>query len=490
MQALHHRRLLPGWVCFAILVLGLPGLLRAESVPIHHAPEFAEGEAAYTQEEAEALYAHVLPLVEKAAGRRFKEKPKFVYATNRETLAAAVAHDLLPQIQKLHPAMTRDQATEIAIQNAIATVPLLLLRYSYMDKNLIFAPKNASSLFDSLKVDAKQIKPVVELVAAFELTHALQDQEIGIAGALAAAKDGEASLALNLCLKGQAAYILDAVAKDLKTPDETLKFARTMAVNVIKRNIPEIDRAVDGFYQQIYKDGLGFVKYQIGQGGMERVWKILAQPPADTNMILKPETYAPQSRAYLDYAKVLDGVEKCLGDDKDWKLQRMSMGPSMLRAAYARLEEAKRTFMVEKIETGQSLVASSKGLGQLGSFTILVFKDAESAVKGCGYLEEFTKNELANSSKQDPIAQISPVEVTDLKEIKADFAHKLRFEVDVPGEPLLKQQVVRMARGRNVLEYVDQNLDLAPAKIAAMADDVFKKLEAAEASAAAQKNKE
>ncbi|MCW8130647.1 MAG: hypothetical protein KIS92_09880 [Planctomycetota bacterium] len=475
------RRLRP--LCLLLVlapVLWVP-ILRAEEPTSYNAPEFKEGDAAYTKEEAEALVAEILPLVERAAGRRFKAKPKIVWGT-RDRIAASMAHDLLPQVRKLHPAMSASDAANVAVDHGIGAAPLLLARYSYADGDLCFCPTNPISIFETLKVDVKEIMPVLKLVTAFELTYALQDQELGLAKLLKEARDGESSMALNMALKGHAAWVMLEVAKELKTPDATRDFAKSIVLGVILRKDPALDRTADAFYKQIYGDALSFVKFQAEKGGTENVWKVLAQPPVETRMLAKPETYAPQTRAFRDYAAVLEGIEKDLDgkeekDQRSWQIQRMALGPAMMRTAYAGLDDADRELLAQKFEAGQSLVAVHRPSAVMASFTLLIFKDAESARKACGILEAFTKKELARKAKEDPIVKIDGPETSDLKGLKAETARRMTIAVDVPGEPLMRQQVVRIARGRNVLEYVDQNLGLAPERVAELADKLLKKLE-------------
>ncbi|MBI3827924.1 MAG: hypothetical protein HY291_00300 [Planctomycetes bacterium] len=461
--------------CLMALVFCAVNPLKAEEPASYRAPEFREAdEVAYSQAEADAMLAEMLPLVERAAGRSFKSKPKALCA-NRDRVAAAIAQDLLPQIRKFHPTADPNDAAQIALDQAVAAVPLMLVRYGYQVKALCFLPKNAKPLVEAAKADTKQTKTVVKLVAAFELVHALQDQEVDIQKVLDGARDGEASVALNALLQGQAVYVVDQIAKDLNADETTRLAAQSLAANALKRGIESMDRLVDDHYREIYLGGRAFVAYHVEKGGMEKVWGMFQKPPNDTNTIHKPETYTGTPRAFHDYSKALEGLEKELGD-QDWKILRTAMGPAMMRAAYQKLDADKREALVEKIETGQALTAAFRPKGLLGNLSIIVLKDAAFAKQACEILESFTKKELETVSKENPVMRIEPPETEDLKGLQTEYARSIRFEVESPGEPLLKQRTYRIARGRHIFELVDQNIGLAPEKAVALAEKVFKRL--------------
>lgn len=459
----------------AAVLLFAASHLNSEETATYRAPEFREAdEAAYTQEEADAMLAEVLPLVERTAGRSFKVKPKALCA-NRDRVAASISQDLLPQIKKLHPTIEANDAAQIALDQAVASVPLVLVRYGYQVKALCFLPKNAKPLIEAARADSKQTKTVVKLVAAFELVHALQDQEVDLQKVLGVARDGEASVALNALLQGQAVYVVDQVAKDLKADDAVLKSARALAANAFKRGDENLDRLVEDHYREIYLGGRAFVAYHVEKGGMEQIWAIFQKPPQDTNTIHKPETYTGTQRVFHDYSKALEGLEKDLGN-QDWKIQRTALGPAMMRAAYQKLDADKREALVEKIEAGQALTAAFRPKGFMGNLSIIVLKDAAFAKQACEILEGYTKKEIETVAKENPVMRIEPPASEDLKGIQAEYARSIGFEIEVPGEPVVKQKVYRIARGRHIFEFVDQNIGLAPEKAVVIAEKVFKRL--------------
>lgn len=454
----------------------------AADVPREPSPlaaKLKEGAPAFTPEEASAMVRELIPLLEQAAGRKFKAQPA-VICGNRDRMAASMTFDLLPQIRKLHPSLEHNDAGQYALEQAIAAAPLVLARYGNHDKALFLAPANVPALLEHFGAQAEQSKLLLKLVMVHELAHALQDQEAGLQKLLDGAKDGESSIALNALLQGHALYLQELVAKELKTGDATLNLARRMVAQAARHGDPMVDEMVETNFRQIFLDGRAFVAHHAAKNGMEKVWAMYAQPPADTRIILAPETYTGAPRALLDYARALEGLEKEIDKEREWKLQTMSMGPAMLRTAYARLEAAKRDVLIEKIDHSQALAAAHRGTGAMANFSILLLKDEAAVKECCAIMNDFMAQELQSIQKVNAVMRVDVQPAQDLKGIQAVTARLQRFELEAPGEPLVRQQAARIGRGRYIFEYMDQNVGLPPERIAALAEIVFKRIEALE----------
>lgn len=465
--------------CLNTLLLSALSAAETAQEPTPLAAKLKEGAPAFTPEEANAMVRELLPLLELAAGRKFKTQPA-VICGNRDRMAASMTIDLLPQVRKLHPSLEHNDAGQYALEQAIAAAPLVLARYGSHDKALFLAPSNVPALLELFGAQPEQSKLLLKLVLVHELAHALQDQETGLQKLLDGAKDGESSIALNALLQGHALYLQELVAKELKTGDATLNLARRMVAQAARHGDPMVDEMVETNFRQIFLDGRAFVAHHAAKNGMEKVWAMYAQPPADTRIILAPDTYTGAPRVLLDYARALEGLEKEVDKEREWKLQTMSMGPAMLRSAYAKLEVGKRGVLIEKVDHSQALAAAHRGSGAMVNFSILLLKDEASVKECCAIMNDFMAQELQSIQKANAVMRVDIQPAQDLKRVQAVSARLQRFEIEAPGEPLVKQQAARIGRGRHIFEYMDQNVGLSPERIAALAELVFRRIETLE----------
>jgi hypothetical protein len=477
----HRNSMVVTW----LLVLSLANLTsQGRSAEYLAAPapaaneDLKEGAPAFSEEEAGAYIAEVEPLVERVLGRQFKAKPQFKL-TDRAGAAESLARDFVPQFKNLAPHLSDMEVEASARNEARKLAPALLGKYGMRDKILYLLPRNVAGLLAAAKVDPMQLKAIVKLVVAHELTHALQDQEVDLVKAMSRIRNGDESQAYSSLMEGQAVFVQDRVGEMLGLNDAVVDFSRMLSAGAIKRDDPAVEllsHARAALYEEVYLGGQRFVAYYVEHGGMAKVWTIFERPPTESAMIAKPALYSEAPRVMRDYTQVLLGIDRDFGN-RDWKVQNITLGQANLRAAYASLDPQKRDELLDQIEASQAIIAVDQPAGMMGNVSLIVMRDSSFTRTGAGYLEEYTRS-MIKKIQAGSAVKITDAKFEDFNGIKADVAYKVTFVIQAPGERKINEQVVRIARGKYLFELLTQNVDLTPEKIVEIAEKVFSRVTA------------
>lgn len=249
---------------------------------------FASGAARAADPELEALerlVAELVPDVEAAAGRTFREVPEVVLAEPEDI--ARVLHDervhLMTRISGLEP----DEA-ERAARSGAEPVASFVGKYGFLDKKLYVLRGGVMVALASRGVDRELAPRVTELVIAHELVHALQDQHVDLARVVGARTDGDAVVAVNCTVEGHAVWVQERVGRARGHDDAVREVAHILGYD------PDGATWLDpeAFYTSyVYGQGRNFVAHHAEQGGIEATWELLAHPPARSAMILAPEQH-------------------------------------------------------------------------------------------------------------------------------------------------------------------------------------------------------
>ncbi|MGH9368675.1 MAG: hypothetical protein ACRD3M_13485, partial [Thermoanaerobaculia bacterium] len=145
-------------------------------------------------------------------------------------------------------------------------------------------------------LEAEELEGAAEkLIFTHELTHALQDQNLGLDRRLKALKDnGDRALALQCLLEGEATLVMiRAALADLPGADETVEdeIAPLLSAGGLeKANAPE--DVPPYFTEQLffpYVEGTAYVRRAVKAGGWAEVDRLWKNPPVSTAEILHPE---------------------------------------------------------------------------------------------------------------------------------------------------------------------------------------------------------
>jgi len=436
-----------------------------------------EGEPAYTREEVDKFAKELKPLVEEIAERKFKETPKIKLVARKE-LEEALVNDFMPQLRNLNSGLPDEDLRAAAAQEAKGLAMTILGKYSITEKSVLLLPRNLVPVFNLAKSDINQKEPVLRLVIAHELTHALQFEDEKLLESYGKISQIDALQAFSATIEGHAVLVQDMVGKKLGLDDAVLELSRLFAAGSVKLDDPGLEmlnRILSTQYEQTYLGGRMFMGYHFKKGGMKALWDILASPPAKTSMILRPDTYSTESVDKPDYSKLLDGMEKEFGD-REWAVQNIELGHMSLRAVYAEMEEKVRDEIIGNIEHVRVMTAQLPDQVTIGNITVMFLKDPKLAPKMISEIEKLVEKNV-DKIKESQMFTIKDFSIGKLEGIEADVTSRAEFTIEVMTGEKVRQAFYRIVRGTVVVEMIDSNLGLDDKKIISIAEKTFKRIE-------------
>lgn len=434
-----------------------------------------EGDPAYTEKDVAEWTKELTPLVEKAAGRKFKTPPK-VRLTDREGVAKALSAELFAQFKVLLADQKEAELRTAAEGTAKGLAVVLLGKFAYSEGEVLMLPRNVAVLLKLTKTDAKFTVPIVRLILAHELTHALQDQEVNLSRTLASPSTIDRRTALNCIIEGQAVVVQERVAKMLGLDDAAVAASRLFAAGTVKLEDPALElvnRQSAAQFEQTYIGGRNFVDFHVKKGGDEMMWKVLTAPPARSSMIGDPATYSTTAAATPDFGKALAGFEKQFGDHK-WQTKSMEIGHAMLQAMYNGLEEQSRKQAMAAIAHVHALMARPEGVRAMASVTLFQFKESAPAAATVKALEAMAHRNVENLKKSASLT-VEKFALADLPGVKADVARVMLLTIKAPGEPASAQAIIRVIRGKVMVELLLVGLEIPDKRLIEIIDEAFRR---------------
>jgi hypothetical protein len=436
-----------------------------------------EGPPAYSGQELADWTKELVPLVEKAAGRKFRQAPK-VRAVDRATLTGALQRELLGQFKVLLADQPEAQLRRLADMQSAMMAAVMFGKFAYEDGEVFMLPGNVAGLLAVGKVDARHTNSIVKIILAHELTHALQDQEIGLSRTLRSPSGLDRRTALNAVIEGHATLVQERVGRMLGLDDATLEVARLFAAGSVKLDDPALEilnRTIALQFEQIYLGGRNFMDFHVRKSGDESAWKILAAPPATSAMVGNPASYSPTAAAVPDLRKALAGMEKEFGAG-NWKVQSIEVGAVTLQAVYGGMEPAMRKAAVDNVAYAYAFTAQRER--SIANVSVYLVKDAAPLGRTLAALESLAESNVEKIKKGSAV-KVEGFALSDFTAIKADHARRLNLTVSAPGEATVAQTIVRVARGKVMLELLMINMGLSDAKLAEIAEAAFTRVAAA-----------
>ena len=266
------------------------------------------------------LVDDLVPLVEEAAGARFHTIPEVVLAdpdTLAEVLYTEQMH-LLGELTELEggsaDASARDTATQVA--------HLMAGKYGFLDKKLYLSLEGIGEALAQAGAEPRLVGPLIQVVLAHELTHALQDQQVDLARVVIESATADAVMAANCTVEGHAVWVQEQVAARLGL-DEASE-VMSLVLGYQEGGLP-VD-ATQFYSSYVYGLGRDFSAWHTSHGGTDHMWDVLASPPRATSMIVHPSTYMePSSRATLGLPKALRRASRRLGRRR-WAQRTQPLG--------------------------------------------------------------------------------------------------------------------------------------------------------------------
>lgn len=455
---------------FLLLIWATPHAEEKPPVTLEQAQAvLAEGEPAYSLEEANSLLGSLAAQVEVATGRKFELLPE-IAIVDREELA-----DVLRMEFMVASAGADSSADGPLLGSQVSAMAAAMLgKYGILDGVLYLVPTNMWPLLRLAGVDEKHGKSILKLVMAHELAHALQDQEVDLTRVYGITSMEESS-AFMATIEGHAVFVQEAVGRELGLEESLVEMSRLLSAGAVVYDDPALEAikaVIATQYEQIYLGGRDFIAHHYRQGGNERLWEILANPPIKTSMIARPDTYSPTRQMAMDYPKLFEGFEKQLGK-RNWHVQNVEIGQMALRSSYAKMDKDLREEIVSQVEHVQAFLAQSADPPGLAVFTAIILKDAGIVRKYLTALEDYVRanvKEMESSS----IMHISDFSVEDFHCPRADMAHKIAFTVSgKDAKEGVRQVFFRICRGSVILETLDSGVGLSDDDIVKIAKMFF-----------------
>jgi hypothetical protein len=322
------------------------------------------------------------------------------------------------------------------------------------------------------RVDPKHEPAFVKLIIAHELTHALQDQYIGLSKMLNKSVNTDQSLAVSSTIEGHAIYVQDKIADALNLQESQREYARAIGAGVSDDPVEKLLGAMEGkLMSDTYLAGRDFIVWHMDNGGSEQVWKVLSAPPVKSSMILHPATYAPSIAKSVDYKSILTGIEKRFGSRK-WNVANVEVGEMQLRAIYNDLEPTTRDAVLTDFEHAQALAAMDGT--SVASVTVIALKNPSIFPQLLTGLGDLCKRNVENINREGA-TKIKDFSSGSFNCIKSDANSKISFRM-TSGSVSLPNKFVRVVRGRVVVEIYCQAVEVSDTRIGAIAESIFKRL--------------
>jgi hypothetical protein len=257
----------------------------------------APADTQLTQAEAEASVTAVVPELQKIRGFAFRDKVPVTVIDDRKAREYALA-----RFRRLTP-----EAKLRADQSAFRLLGLVPADLDVLKTLLDVLEEQAGGYYDpgtkSFYLLADMPKEMTALLAAHEMTHALEDQRYDIDGRLAKViDDDDASFALSALVEGSATiasavYVSKAVAAGRLDPDKVGNAGQTVPTERLNAMPEVLRRQLLGPYVL----GMSFLargRVEDLQAGFPKddVDAAWARPPRSSEQILHPEKYWNPSR--------------------------------------------------------------------------------------------------------------------------------------------------------------------------------------------------
>jgi hypothetical protein len=253
------------------------------------ADPLAEEAPAYNDIVARSFLIEVEPLIEKHTGWDCHWPLPFRLLTR-----AQYVDSLLKEIKDKHPGALHDQRSEAMLRLMLESQSAGLLGYySTLTKSLFLLPGNLKPSLRRLHVEERYARGVIELIAAHELTHAVQDAHYHIADYSMRLTNPEEQDAWTMIVEGHASWVADRVAEDLHLEEGAQLLAEKLAAaNPPTRRQGEHENA----NMRGYIAGKKFIEQVFAKGGIKAVQALFEHPPQSTTDIENPELFFLHTR--------------------------------------------------------------------------------------------------------------------------------------------------------------------------------------------------
>jgi hypothetical protein len=222
--------------------------------------------------------------VERILGRPVPAASAEPLVASREEFESAVAEELRPQVDMLHPGASAAARDTLLRATAGTAARSAVARYSPERRRIFVAPENLSPQMQAagLEPDRASTRDFLALVLAHEMVHAADDEVFGIGGLYRSAPDAESLRAVAMVVEGRAVHYARRAAEDLG-------LAADVAA-VLPGGRGEMDER-RARWLLTYREGAAFVAALEARAGAALAERPLADPPRLTSTLFHPARY-------------------------------------------------------------------------------------------------------------------------------------------------------------------------------------------------------
>ncbi len=228
---------------------------------------------------------NIIKVVERIAGRSANNVQ--ISEITPENAAGIIAKKNISTMQKE------------AWQHAVNISQGILGIYDDQSDKIFIIPENIHKIAGAIDE-----KLATEYILAHELTHKLQNDVNSFRPG-----DYDGQLAWAAVTEGQAALIAEKYAVEMKITPANIKKINDYSRNIVPDKLSDNTNIAGKMVAEIYDSGYKFMKWQMMNGGNERMWQIIKNPPATTDVLYKPQNYPKISKS-TDYSYLLSDINK------------------------------------------------------------------------------------------------------------------------------------------------------------------------------------
>lgn len=242
-----------------------------------------DGEPAYSFEQANHIVNELIPMIERAVGKKFKKIPEIQLITTKEL-------ETILNCETNHRYLNDSNNLEKYEKKSIKKMSKMILGYYDRHEQIVcLLPQRIPVALKLLKLDEKYGFDIAKINIAHELTHALQDQYINLTNYYNMIPGSDEEYAFRATIEGHAVFIEKKIRKQLNIDDFDKIPIYSPEPNQMIKSKPESTVLYNFF--TAYADGENFINYHYDKGGNNLIWDILNSPPVESVMIIYPENY-------------------------------------------------------------------------------------------------------------------------------------------------------------------------------------------------------
>ncbi len=293
--------------------------------------------------------AEVVKAVEKTAERKVGEIS--FGQISPENSAGIIAKRYISSMQKE------------AWDNAIKISQEMLGLYDETTGRVYIIPQNIRKIADDLN-----IKDIAKMVLTHEMIHKMQ---LDFNDGLPADFDGK--LAWSAVTEGQAVIVTKNVAKDMKISTAVMEKIDDFIIDKMPNRLTYSQHIAGKMTAEIYNAGEKFMTWQMANGGNEKMWQIIKNPPINTDTIYHPQQY-PEKQNKTDYSYLLEDINNFF-PVKMLYMMNMTIGTMAQRVVYNDMDTNDKAVLLDHIIAGQTTLLDNKS--QTASVSVIMLDSAK-----------------------------------------------------------------------------------------------------------------